>query len=120
MFKLLSKACVIVIAGVMIISLSSGQVSASDRATFNVQLREMSRKARSGESATARAYAAERIADMTAGLDVNKVDDENLSALISLLDASEDPVRLWVAVSLGNLGLRAGRAIPRLQELLTG
>ena len=75
-------------------------------------------KVRTGGSPTSRTEAAEHLADLTRKIDAKKVDDRTVADLVSLLDTPDDGVRYWVARCLGNLGLRAKTAIPKLQGLL--
>jgi hypothetical protein len=64
------------------------------------------------------ANAAEHLAQLTKEIDPKKIDDETLGKIVSLLDTSNDFVRAWVAVSLGNLGPRAKVAVPALLKVL--
>lgn len=64
------------------------------------------------------ANTAERLAQLTKQIDPKKIDDETLGKIVSLLDTSNDFVRAWVAVSLGNLGPRAKIAVPALLKVM--
>ena len=75
-------------------------------------------KVRTGEPSMSRTEAAEHLAELTRKIDTKKVDDRTIADLVSLLDTPDDSVRYWVARCLGNLGLRAKTAIPKLQRLL--
>jgi hypothetical protein len=102
----------------------SGLLSATRAQTvsdFNRRSPEVTQaiaKVREGATLEKRADAAEHVADLTSGIVGAWVDDKALADLVSLLDTPEDPVRFWVAVTLGNLGYRAKTAIPKLQGLL--
>jgi hypothetical protein len=84
----------------------------------NRELTEATAKVRKGATLAVRTEAAQHLAELTRGIDPQKVDDTALAELVSLLDTSEDPVRFWVAASLGNLGPRAKEAAPKLLKLL--
>jgi hypothetical protein len=88
-----------------------------DRALMNDLIQTIA-KVRTGESATVRTDAAERLSRLAKRMKPQDVDDKTLSDLVSLLDTHEDSVRAWVAASLGNLGPRAKVAAPRLLEIL--
>ena len=82
------------------------------------QLSETMAKVRNGKTSNSRTDAAEHLATLTRGINPHKVHETTLTELVSLLDTQEDSVRAWVAASLGNLGLRAKVAVPRLLKLL--
>jgi len=84
--------------------------------TLKKQLTETIEKVRSGETSNIRDEAAQHLAQLTRGIDPNRVDDETVGDLVSLLDVPE--ARYWVAVCLGNLGPRAKIAVPKLQKIL--
>lgn len=87
--------------------------------TVMKQLRETVAQVRKGKTSRVRTDAAQHLAKLTNQLDPNDVDDATISEIVSLLDMSEDSVRLWVAGSLGKLGPRAKKlAASRLLELL--
>ena len=56
----------------------------------------------------------QRLAHIAKNLNHRKTDDKTLADLASLLDTSNDYVRLAVAASLGSFGLRAQFAAPSL------
>ena len=85
---------------------------------FKRQITENIAKVRTGATPEIRADAAEHLADLTSGTS-GWVDNKSREDIVSLLDTQEDPVRFWVAVTLGNLGYGARSAIPKLQELLS-
>lgn len=62
--------------------------------------------------------AAEHLAELTREVDPQEVDEKTVIDILSLMDSSTDGVRYWVARSLGNLGLRAKVAVPKLQKIL--
>lgn len=82
------------------------------------EITEAITKIGTGATPEARADAAEHVADLTSGISSSWVDDKAFAELVSFLDTPEEPVRFWVAVSLGHLEYRARPAIPKLQELL--
>ena len=65
-----------------------------------------------------RANAGERLGLLTTKVEAQKVDDDTLAALISLLDISDNSVRIWAAIALGNLGSRASSASTKLLQVL--
>ncbi len=82
------------------------------------KLLETIAKVRNEKTSNARTEAAERLANLTWGINPQRVDDSTLKEMMSLLETKEDSVRAWVAASLGNLGPRAKVAVPRLLKLL--
>jgi hypothetical protein len=82
------------------------------------QIKETIVKTRTDASVDARTSAAQRLAVLARKIDPKEVDDQTLAELVSLLDTSDDSVRYWVATALGNLGSRAGVAIPKLEKIL--
>jgi HEAT repeat protein len=119
----LFKGCSVVMAVLL-----SGLLPAAGRApdstgfdgfdVFKRQITENIAKVRTGATPEIRADAAEHLADLTSGTS-GWVADFPTTDIVSLLDTQEDPVRFWVAVTLGNLGYGAKSAIPKLQELLS-
>jgi hypothetical protein len=83
------------------------------------ELRETISKVRtmSGPSIV-RANVAEHLSQLTEKIDPKKVDDNTLRNLISLLDTSDNSVRIWVAGALGHLGPRAKMAVPALMRFM--
>lgn len=112
-----SKHWLVLIAFAWVLMLS-GAAQAQSTATLKKQLTETIAQVRTGATIGDRTEAALYLADLTHGVNPNEVDDETLSALVSLLDTSEDSVRGGVTASLGNLGARAKIAVPKLQKLL--
>ena len=92
----------------------TGELMSKSR--FSEQITETITKVRTGETPRIRDEAAQHLAEMTKGVDPNELDDKTISDMVSLLDLYVG--RYWVAVSLGNVGLRARKAIPKLEELL--
>jgi HEAT repeat protein len=116
----LSKTCSVVLL-VMLSGLLSAATRTQTEADFKRQATEITEaiaNIRAGATPETRAHAAEHLAGLTSGIDAALVDDKVLADLVSLLDTPEDPVRFWVAVTLGNLEYRARTAIPKLQGLL--
>jgi hypothetical protein len=115
-----SKTCSVVMT-VLLSGLLPAATKAQTESDFKRQVPEITEaitKIRRGTTPEARADAAEHVADLTSGITSTWVDDKAFAELVSFLDIPEDPVRFWVAVSLGNLEYRARTAIPKLQELL--
>jgi hypothetical protein len=96
----------------------SGEASGEGKPNFMKQLTETIAKVRTEMSVDTRTEAAEHLANLTRRMDPNQVDEKTLGDLVSLLETSEDSVRAWVAASLGNLGPRARRAVPKLLSIL--
>jgi len=91
--------------------------------TFNQQLAASIKAVKREAGATERAHAALRLAKLV--LDrlgpeetAPEVDVKILHDLSSLLDTTNDNVRLWVATSLGFFGTRAQFAVPKLLTIL--
>lgn len=95
-----------------------GALAANGDTASMKKLKQTITKVRRGLTLTARAEASEELARLTNRIDPQKVDDETLAELVSLLDTSEEPVRVWMAASVGNLGPRAKVAIPTLLKWL--
>jgi len=118
MIKLGSKFCFALIAAACIFPLS-GTAHAGDhmsRKQLKEKLTKTIAEVRTGATSTIRDEAAQHLAELTRGIDPNKVDDKTIGDLVSLLDFQVG--RYWVAVCLGNLGPRARMAIPKLQQIL--
>ena len=117
-----SRICFGVIASILTISLCVTTQAQKDHMSdnqFTEQLTKTMERVRTGESVNVRTESAQDLAKLTRGIDPKKVGDKTLTDLVSLLDTSEDSVRLWVAASLGNLGPRAKTAAaPTLLKLL--
>lgn len=75
-------------------------------------------KVQTGKNVDARTNAAEHLASLTRKMADHGVTEGFVTSLVALLDAPDDSVRFWVATALGNLGLSAKAAIPKLQKLL--
>jgi HEAT repeat protein len=82
------------------------------------QLTEAIQKVRTGDSTVVRVAAAEYLAYLIRYIDPREADDETITSLTSLLDAPDELVRHWVALSLGYLGPQAKGAIPKLEGIL--
>jgi predicted ATPase len=98
--------------------LVSGEANGEGKPKLMKQLTEAIAKVRTEMTLDTRTQAAEHLANLTLRMDPSEVDDKTLGDLISLLATSEDSVRAWVAVSLGNLGPRAKKAVPKLLSIL--
>lgn len=93
-------------------------VHASTDTVLNANLEESIAKVRASDSAVARAETAEHLAEVTARVKPNSVDDKTIADMVSLLDIPDDSVRGWTAAALGHLGGRANVAVPKLLALL--
>lgn len=120
LYELSSKTCSLVIAVVLsgLPCLTTKAQTVSDFSRRSPEITEAITKIREGETPEKRADAAEHVADLTSGIISSWVNDKAFADLVSLLDMPEDPVRFWVAVTLGNLGYRSTTAMPKLQGLL--
>jgi HEAT repeats len=115
-----SKTCSVVMAAMLsgLLCAATNAQTGTDRERQVPEITEAMTKIRTGATPETRADAAERLAGLTSGIIAAWVDDKALADLVSFLDTREDPVRFWVAVTLGNLGYRARNAILKLQALL--
>ena len=116
-----SRLWLVLIASACILLLSLGVCAKSQpmpKRQLKRQLLETMAKVRNGKTLTSRTDAAEHLDMLTRGINPYRVDDATLREMVSLLDTQEDPVRGWVAGSLGNLGPRAKVAVPKLLKLL--
>jgi hypothetical protein len=75
-------------------------------------------KIRSGETLTARADAAKKLADQVRYLSDQQITESLVTDITSLLDLPDDAVRFYVAMALANIGPGAKSAVPKLEELL--
>jgi hypothetical protein len=82
------------------------------------QLAQIIAEVRKGKTAKVRTAAAMQLEKRISQLNPDVIDDKTISELASLLNTPEDSVRLWVAVSLGDIGSRAKMAAPALLQLL--
>jgi hypothetical protein len=101
--------------GVICLALGIAMATGSDDTGRLKELRETISEVRkmNGPSKPG-ANAAEHLSQLTEKIDPKKVDDKTLDGMVSLRDTSNDFVRAWVAVALGNLGPRAKVAVPPL------
>jgi hypothetical protein len=88
------------------------------KSSFMRDVRQTIAAVRTSGSVTTRTKAAEHLASMTEGNNGNKIDGNTIADVISLLDAKDDSVRYWVAITLGNIGPRANGAVPQLEKIL--
>jgi HEAT repeat protein len=117
-FKTWTVVMAFMLSGLLSAATRAQSTTAESYAVLERQLTEAIANVRTGAAPETRADAAEHLADLTSGIVDTRVDAKTLADMVALLDTPEDPVRLWVAVSLGNLGYSARTAIPKLQELL--
>jgi len=82
------------------------------------QIKETMAKVRTVKTVDARTEAAEHLASLTQKIGSKEVTEALVTDITSLLDSSDDSVRYWVAMALGNLGPAAKSAVPKLEELL--
>jgi hypothetical protein len=82
------------------------------------QIKLSMEKIRSGKTVEARTNAAEHLSNLTQTLSSNEVTDELVADITSLLDSPDDSVRYWVAMALGNIGIAAKSAVPKLLGML--
>lgn len=75
-------------------------------------------KIRTCNSVDGRTDAAERLAKDVQKLSNSENKDALVIDLIDLLDSSDDSVRYWIAISIGNMGAAAKAAIPKLEAML--
>jgi HEAT repeat protein len=101
-----------------LIFLMAGTANAAEDRMLNKKLQETMEKVRVEGSVMARTEAAEHLAELTHGVNPKSVNDKTVADMVSLLDASDDSVRAWVAAALGHLGRRAKVAVPKLLALL--
>jgi hypothetical protein len=106
-------------AMVVAMSMPAGSLHAvADPAALR-QIAETIATVRNGTPPAARSRAAEHLYELTRGINPATVDNKTVTDMVSLLDMTDDSVRLWVAASLGNLGRRASvAAAPKLLLVL--
>jgi HEAT repeat protein len=102
----------------MLLALLVCAVEARGNGTLLKQIQDKVVTIRTGKSPNIRGVAAEQLALITAKIKSSEVDDKTFADLVSLLDSSDDAVRMGVAGALGFLGARAKPAVPKLLELL--
>jgi hypothetical protein len=116
-----SRLWLVLIASVCMFLLSSGLCAKSHpvpKKQLKRQLLKTMAKVRNGKTSNSRTDAAEHLATLTRGINLNKVDETTLTEMVAFLDTHEDSVRAWVSAALGNLGPRAKVAVPGLLKLL--
>lgn len=91
-----------------------------DPVVWNQRIIETAAKVRSSESLAERGRGAAYLNYLTFWLCLGRqgIDDKAILALVSLLDTTEEPVRVGVTAALGNVGPRGRMAIPKLKALL--
>jgi len=75
-------------------------------------------KVRTGETSFGRNQAGVELALLTSKIKSKSIDDETLNDIIELLNMRENGIYAFAAVSVGYLGHRAKKAIPKLIQLL--
>jgi hypothetical protein len=116
--KKLFRLCLTAVCGSLVL-LSSGVAHAGYKSVSQQELKEAVAKVQAGGSPSmARTDAAEHVAELTRKINPQKVDDETLANMMSLLNIHDDSVRYWIARALGNLGPRANMTVPTLLKLL--
>lgn len=63
--------------------------------------------------------AAEELAHISGDAEAQKINDDTLRNIVSLLDSPSGPVRLWAAAAVGNFGTRSAQFAPRLQKMVS-
>jgi len=91
-------------AMVLAMLLTVGSLRAAGDPAALRQIAETIATVRNGTPPTVRPRAAEHLYELTHGINPTTVDDKTVADMVSLLDTTDDSVRLWVAASLGNLG----------------
>ena len=82
------------------------------------QIKVTMAKIRSGKTVEAKTSAAEHLSTLARTLSNKEVTDELVADITSLLDSPDDSVRYWVAMALGNIGVAAKSAVPKLLGML--
>ena len=98
--------------------MASGETHAMGGQATMEQIKETMVEVQTAKTADARTKAAQHLASLTHKIDHKEVTEQTVTDLTSLLDASDDSVRFWVATALGNLWPSAKAAIPKLLKLL--
>lgn len=110
----------VVLVSTFALLLTGGSVSASPgltRAKMG-QISRAIRDVRRGATFESRVDAAERLANVTEGIDSMFIPPAVVDDIRELLDSPSDPVRYWAAMALGHLGSAAEAAIPELLKIL--
>lgn len=105
-----------ILAVFALLPISNAQASAKST-NLDLQLRAAVAKVRRTKSLVPRLAAAEHLAELTVNCDCDSVRDGTIHSIASLLDLDDDPVRMWVAAALGDFGVRAKEAAPKLQSI---
>ena len=113
-----SVVMAVMLSGLLSDATSAQSTRAESYTALRRQIAESIANVRTGATPETRADAAEHLADWPSETIATRVDGKTLAEIVSLLDTPEDPVRFWVAVTLGNIGYRARTAMPKLKELL--
>jgi HEAT repeat protein len=102
----------------LLIGTAIASTAGATKPEINKQLHSAILRVRHAKTANAKYDAVTHIAMITEDIDSSRVSDVTISELISLLDEPEDFVRMWVAVSLGDIGPRASASVPKLLKIL--
>lgn len=95
--------------GLLSASIASAQSFLADKAVRTQVLR-----VKSSPSDIEQAAAAEELFDLVKGRNLNRVRPQTIRMISTLLDTNFDGVRLWIAATLGEFGVRASFTAPRL------
>jgi hypothetical protein len=106
---------VVVLLAVLLVT---GVADAGVDPALNAKLVDTIATVRAMTPSRARFDAAEQLAVLTNKVRPASVSDSTVNDLVSLLDDSDDVVRMFAAAALGHLGRRAKVAVPKLLALL--
>ncbi len=102
----------------VVLSAVAGIAQASGGTVHMKQINEAIARVRSDKTVDARTEAAEHLASLTQKIPGKEATEALVADIASLLDSPDDSVRYWVARALGNLGLAAKSAAPKLEGML--
>ena len=108
---------VALIAALALLLLPNEQARAKTSNNVDQQFRIVIAKVRRTKSLVRRLAAAEHLAELTINCNCDSVTDDTIHSIVSLLDIDDDPVRMWVAAALGDFGVRAKEAVPKLLSI---
>lgn len=114
--KLICKALVIV--SVLFGSSMRTSFSQTTVQSTTAQIEVAINETRSGRTSLARFEAGDRLANLTKKLKAQQVTETLVSDISSLLDSPDDAVRYWAAMALGNIGVPAKSAAPKMIAML--
>jgi hypothetical protein len=110
-----ARQVLVIIAALGLFAIAN--VSAGAESSIDERLRSTIAAVRRAKTVSRRLEAAEHLVVLTDKCDCSAVTDDTIHSLVSLLDIDDDGVQMWVAAALGDFGIRAKEAVPKLLSI---